>query len=186
MIRIVSGRLKGRQLFTQKGPHTRPTLSKTRDAIFNMLVSRFDLDKFDVFDLFAGSGALGFEAYSRGCNAVSFIENNQKALQLIKKNITHLKTNQYCFPIFSDAIRFLKKNTWGDLKHIFLVDPPYQTELISKTISTLDLLGESMYGSIIVLETDLKTALEYPENFEVIKERKFSKTRIDLVQILPC
>ena len=185
MIRIISGKLKGRQLFTQKGTHTRPTLSKTRDAVFNMLISRFDLDEFDFFDLFAGSGALGFEAYSRGGNAVSFIENNQKALQLIKKNINHLKISQTCFPIFSDAIRFLKKNTWGNLKHIFLVDPPYQTDLISKTISTLDLLGETVYDSVIVLETDFKTVLEYPVNFEVIKERNFSNTRIDLVQILP-
>ncbi|MBT4285873.1 MAG: hypothetical protein HOD92_00935, partial [Deltaproteobacteria bacterium] len=80
---------------------------------------------------------------------------------------------------------FLKKNTWGNFKTLFLVDPPYQTDLISKTISTLDLLGEIMYDNVIVLETDLKTVLDYPVNFEVIKEKKFSKTRIHLVQINP-
>ncbi len=185
MIRIISGKLKGQQLFTQKGKHTRPTLSKTRDAIFNMLMSRFDLDEYDACDLFAGSGALGFEAYSRGVNSVSFIENNLKAIQLLKKNIAHLNISDSCFPIYSDAIQFLKKNTWGNLKNLFLVDPPYQTDLISKTISTLALLGETIYDSVVILETDLKTELDYPVNFEIIKEKKFSKTRIHLVQINP-
>jgi 16S rRNA (guanine966-N2)-methyltransferase len=185
MIRLTSGKLKGRQLLTQKGKHTRPTLSKTRDAIFNMLMSRLDLDEYDACDLFAGSGALGFEAYSRGVNSVLFVENNLNAIQLLKKNITHFNISGFCFPIYSDAIQFLKKNTWGNFKTLFLVDPPYQTDLISKTISTLDLLGEIMYDNVIVLETDLKTVLDYPVNFEVIKEKKFSKTRIHLVQINP-
>jgi len=185
MIRLTSGKLKGRQLFTQKGKHTRPTLSKTRDAIFNMLMSRFDLDQFKAIDLFAGSGALGFEAYSRGVNSVVFIENNLTAIQLLKKNIVHFNISDFCSPIYSDAIQFLKKNTRGNLKKLFLVDPPYQTDLISKTISTLDLLGVAMYDSVIVLETDLKTELDYPVNFEIIKAKKFSKTQIHLVQINP-
>jgi 16S rRNA (guanine(966)-N(2))-methyltransferase RsmD len=125
MLRLTAGKLKGRSLYTPSADTTRPTQAKLRQALFNSLQTTIPDAR--VLDLFAGSGALGFEALSRGAESVVFVESSRTALKLIEKNGMHLGVKDQT-QILGDSVSSVEKKlaALGPFD-LILADPPYES-----------------------------------------------------------
>lgn len=152
-MRVISGSFKGRRLTAPKGLTIRPTPDKVKGAIFNILGDRIIESSF--LDLFSGTGAIGIEALSRGAKEVVFVDNNTKAINTIKKNLSifniqpRIKYGAVFKIVKGDSIEIIEKLTLGQFDFIFL-DPPYKTDLGEKAlieISSFNILKED--GEII-------------------------------------
>jgi 16S rRNA (guanine966-N2)-methyltransferase len=136
-MRIIAGQWRGRQLASPKGDATRPTADRTREALFSMLISRIgSFDGLRIADLFAGTGALGLEALSRGAASCVFVEQDQAALAALRKNVQALGVQA--------DIRAQSVLALGAVSHpfdIIFADPPYGTGAGSVAIDRLARLG---------------------------------------------
>ena len=136
-MRIISGKFRGRKLIKFKKESIKPTKDKTRESIFNIIISYFNfknknnlpLQGLNVLDIFAGTGALGIEAISRGAKNVTFIEKSRDNLRILYKNIDHLKINEKV-KVIKRSIKNVKKI--NEKFDIIFLDPPYQMDLIFK------------------------------------------------------
>ena len=129
-MRIVGGRLRGHRLRAPKGA-TRPTTDRTREAIFNLAASRLDLGGARVLDLFAGSGALGLEALSRGAASAAFVEQRGAALATLRDNAASLGLTAQCAFHRADVLRFLQRDP-DAAYDLVLADPPYALEALGR------------------------------------------------------
>lgn len=152
-MRIISGIARGTKLYTLDGINTRPTLDRIKEPLFNIL--NFDLQDAIVLDLFAGSGALGLEAISRGAKKAIFCENNRNAASIVERNIEKTRFNQKALLIKNDFEVAIKQIENDRIKiDIVFLDPPYKTNLILKSLKQI-LDSEVLKNeAIIVLETD--------------------------------
>lgn len=119
-MRIVGGSRKGARIFAPKGRDTRPTPDRVREAVFSILGS---VDGLTVLDLFAGSGALGLEALSRGAASATFVESDSAALEAIERNLTKLDL-QGALVVRTDAMKHLARTT--ERYDVVFLDPPYE------------------------------------------------------------
>lgn len=152
-MRIIAGKYKSRIINAPKGIVTRPTSDKARESIFNVLAPY--MYKANVLDLFAGSGAFGLEALSRGANFATFIDHDEDAIRCIHENINNLKLNNQC-QVFKEDYHFISQLKSFDL--IFF-DPPYKMEVINEIIKLIDenhLLNEN---GVLIYETNKEHAL---------------------------
>lgn len=168
-MRVVAGAYRGRRLRAPAGTATRPTADRVREAIFSMLGS---LEGRRVLDLFAGSGALGIEAASRGAAAVTFVETDPRALQAIRRNLAELELGAEV--VRADALDYLRTGS-GPFELVF-VDPPY-----SSALGLAEQLAERLPEVIsdearIVTESDRRQPLELP--LPLLRERVYGDTRI--------
>jgi 16S rRNA (guanine966-N2)-methyltransferase len=181
-MRIISGTSRGRRLLTPRRQSIRPTSDRVKESIFNILGQKV-VDKV-VLDLFAGTGNLGIEALSRGAKSVIFVEKGRQALQLIQKNFSQCAMGKRCEIIPLDVNRAL-----GILKlreksfDIILMDPPYETGLIRKTL--LKLNKERIYkeDSILAIEHSRREPL--PDGlggWDLIRQRRIGDTIISLLK----
>lgn len=165
-MRIVSGEFGGRLIAAPKGLNTRPTADKVREALFSILGRR--VADVHVLDLFAGSGAMGLEALSRGGSDVVFVDADRNAVKTIRENIASLKVEKACTVMATDwrqAIRRLQGRQFG----LILLDPPYQAGLYENAVNeAMNLLS---IGGVLVIECDKM----YPP---AIDERYISDKRI--------
>ncbi len=129
-MRIIGGTYRGHRLAAPKGA-TRPTTDRTREAVFNLLQSRTDLREARVLDLFAGSGALGLEALSRGAAEVTFVEKAGAALGVIRKNAAALGVADRCRIVRADALRWLERDAESRFDLVF-ADPPYALDGLAR------------------------------------------------------
>ena len=172
-MRIIGGKAKGTKLYTLEGNDiTRPTLDRVKESIFNLI--QFDVQGAVVLDLFAGTGALGIEAVSRGAEKVFFVDENKQAIKIVKENLQGMNENVEV--INTDAFNFLK-NTKQKFD-IVLIDPPFKTDLGTCAIEyiiTNNLLKEN---GIIIFETaeEKEFNFEY-ENFK-IDRRKYGTVAV--------
>lgn len=181
-MRIISGLYKGRRLKEPPASKTRPTQDRVREALFSILSSHYQSqgDCFDdkvVLDAFAGSGALGLEALSRGAAQSFFFEKNKPVYTILLENIHHLKVEKQCQTYLCDALRLPKAPQKMDL--VFL-DPPYGHGLVLKTIEALIAKKWMDKGSLIVIEVSAHEDLALPPSFEVFADRAYGSTRIIL------
>ena len=157
-MRIIGGINKGRSLIGlgtgDPSAHLRPTSDRVRESIFNLITGgRFGnkLENGDILDLFAGTGALGLEALSRGAKSVVFVDNGQLAIQLLKKNISICNVESKTKVIKSDATKRLPILSKNNFDTVF-IDPPYGKGLGQRALKTLleyELLSEE---TLIILE----------------------------------
>ncbi len=152
--------------------------------MFNILQSRFEMEAFEAFDLFAGSGALGFEAFSRGVESVHFFEIDRQCHKVLKSNIQNLLLTDHCSISLKDATQWAKSNKWSGGPKLFLLDPPYNSDLAQKIICTLGQAKSIPEFSVIALETEKDKKLIYPEHFHLGKQQIIGKTRIDFIEII--
>lgn len=155
-MRIVSGRLRGRNIATPSGRNTRPTSDQTRESIFNILSHAEwspDLDGAIVADIFAGSGALGLEAISRGAAFCLFVETEPKARAAIRSNIEKMQLFGCTRLHRQDAtkLRIAPGNLRGAFTHIFM-DPPYHKGLWRPVLEKLENLNLIRNDGVIILE----------------------------------
>lgn len=174
-MRIISGKYAKRNLFTLKSNRTRPTSDKVKESLFNSLGQFFDGG--NVLDLYAGSGALGIEAVSRGYDHASLVDINHAACSIIKKNVA-LTKEENRFEIYnmrsSVALKLFAEN--GQSFDLVFLDPPYAKEKIAKDMQQMNKLGLLNDGAIIVAETDDHTELGSIEGFSLVKEHHLGKT----------
>jgi 16S rRNA (guanine(966)-N(2))-methyltransferase RsmD len=123
-MRIIAGRFRGRALASPEGHLTRPSTARTRESLFSLIDARIYLDGAEVLDLFAGTGALGLEAISRGAAFVTFVEQDAQVLDAARANADTLGVTSQCLFVQSDAVAFLKRYT-GPPLDLILADPPY-------------------------------------------------------------
>ena len=151
-MRIVGGSLGGRVLKAPAGAATRPTSEKVRQAIFNILP---DVEGMHVLDLFAGSGALGIEALSRGAAHVTFIDVAKPALAIVRENLRDLGLDTRATVVAGDAIALAARHEPPAPWQLVFVDPPYRSDLATRAVSTLQHLAPE---AIVVIEHDRRNA----------------------------
>lgn len=181
-MRIIAGQWRGRKLLAPAGETTRPTADRTRETLFSMLVSRVGaFEGLRVADLFAGSGALGLEALSRGAAHCMFVEQDPAAIRAIRSNIANFQAAPQC------DVRAASVLTLGVAKEpldLILLDPPYQTGAGAVALDKLQRLGWIGPATWISLETAYN---EVPtiKGLETVAERKVGTARITLLRALP-
>jgi len=177
-MRIVAGKYRGKKLLSPIDENTRPTLDKTRESIFNIIGNR--IYDSSCLDLFAGSGALGIEAISRGAKYVCLNDIHAPAIKVIKENISSLKDLECEVDITSlDYIEFLKKN--NKVYDIVFLDPPYILKVNSDIINYLvnnKLVSED---SIFILETEKDDKIDIHFEYKKMKEYVYGKTKLTVI-----
>ena len=177
-MRIISGSLKGRQLTSVRGRHTRPTSDRTREALFNIL-GPGTINDTVILDLFAGTGALGIEALSRGARRAVFVDRDRQALNTLRRNIErcHLEsaTRIYQWDITKNLSCLNPIQQPFDL--IFL-DPPYHQNLILPALSHLIRLRALAPSAIVVAEHASKEIILPPHGLTVTDQRTYGRTAL--------
>jgi 16S rRNA (guanine966-N2)-methyltransferase len=179
-MRIVGGEHRGKPLAAPSGRHTRPTTDRVREAIFNILehgIDGFDIAGTRVLDLFAGSGALGLEALSRGARFVQFIDEQSAARGIIRQNADSLGLIGRCKIWRRDASRLGRCAPQPPFDLVF-ADPPYGKGLASKALDELQAGGWLSDRAVVVIEEAGDQDLEVPAGLEVLSKRDYSDTRV--------
>lgn len=173
-MRVISGRSRGLKLLSPEGLDTRPTTDRVKESMFNLIMPY--IPKENVLDLFAGSGALGIEALSRGCGHCVFLETNPSSLLILKKNIEHAKQQSISQARQEDALTYL--SSLNNKFDIIFLDPPYNKGLLTKSIEIIynkNLLSE---GGIIVAECEVGGEVPPINHFDILKSAKYGKTMV--------
>jgi 16S rRNA (guanine966-N2)-methyltransferase len=175
-VRVVAGVAKGRVLHAPSGLNTRPTSDRVREAIFSILASMDMVEGAVMLDLFAGSGALGIEALSRGAAAVTFVDSDPVAHRTIRANLAVLgDAPSRAAVVQADALRYCVRTPRVD---VVLADPPYA---FGSWTALLDLLAART--EVVVAETGSRW--EPGPGWETVKERKYGSTVVTVVQPVP-
>ena len=134
-MRVIAGTAGGIRLLTPEGTGIRPTSDRARESIFNSLHSRSAIQESEVLDLFAGTGALGIEALSRGAKKATFVDNSPESLELVKENLKKSGLENKAQVIKGSALKWLQKSSesWD----LVLLDPPYDFENWSELLNIL-------------------------------------------------
>tara|TARA_A100001015_G_C15024632_1_gene729794 strand:+ start:1232 stop:1822 length:591 start_codon:yes stop_codon:yes gene_type:complete len=181
LMRIISGKLKGKSIQFIKNSTTRPLRDSVKENIFNLLIhSKFlniKIEEASILDLYSGIGSFGIECISRGAKNVAFIENDPVANETIKKNLNHLLIFEKA-KIFKDNVSdFLKRNI-NEKYNIFFFDPPYADKSF---INNLDLIKKNKLfqkNHIVIIHRDVKTK-DYLDNLiKIIIEKKYGRSKI--------
>jgi 16S rRNA (guanine966-N2)-methyltransferase len=179
-VRVVAGEARGRRLVAPEGRDTRPTLDRVREALFNTLGSLGAVEDSRVADLFAGSGALGIEALSRGAESCVFVDQHRGVRQVIEENlrVTGLADRAeivaspvaaWLFGVASDRPPF----------DLVLLDPPYSTDDDEWAV-ILEGVGAVAPGGFVVVESDRRVPV--PDGWGVRKEKKYGGTLVSVLQ----
>ncbi len=177
-MRIIAGTWRGRPLVAPKGDATRPTADRTREALFSMLVSRIgSFEDLRVADLFAGSGALGLEALSRGAASCLFVEQDKAALDALRANIAKLGAKA--------DVRAQSVLALGPAPaplDLLMMDPPYGTGAGAVALDKLARLGWVGPASWVSIETAKNDAVEVA-GFAVDADKVYGKARVTLLRM---
>jgi 16S rRNA (guanine966-N2)-methyltransferase len=188
-MRIVGGRHRGRRLEAPGGMALRPTADRTREALFNILCQgKLDwrpnrraggegnpLAGARALDAFAGTGALGLEALSRGAGFVTFMENQAAALNACRHNIDALDEAAHTELLRGDVLRPPPAKAPCEL---VLMDPPYNQDLAPPALAALQAAGWLAPGALAAVELMAKEPFTPPDGFETLEERKYGKARL--------
>lgn len=167
-MRVVAGTARGRKLEVPPGDHTRPTADRVREAIFNSLYSLGAVEGARVLDLFAGSGALGIEALSRGAASATFVENDRAALVALRRNLDALGLTDDARVVPGDGTTFLASATDFDL---ILLDPPYE-------FAGWEALLALVPDAVVVIESDRE--IDLPAGWLNHRVRRYGGTVVTL------
>ena len=178
-MRVITGTLRGKRLITLEGESVRPTTDKTKEAIFSII--QFDIPNAEVLDLFAGSGAIGLEALSRGAEEAVFVENNKKAADCIEENIRFTKFTEESTLMRTDVLTALCQLEGRKYFDIVFMDPPYGKELEKEVLTYLATSKLIDEDSLIIVEMSDRTTFDYVHElgFTVEKLKKY-KTNMHL------
>jgi 16S rRNA (guanine966-N2)-methyltransferase len=178
-MRIIAGEWRGRKLAAPKGQQTRPTADRTRETLFSMLASRLgSFEDFRVADLYAGSGALGLEALSRGAAHATFVETDREALKAIEANIAAFGAASRA------AIRSMSADNLSKSHPFDLVfaDPPYQPGSGTAVAAAVAKSGWLPPGGWIAIETERGDAVTPPDGWEIDAERDVGRARLTILR----
>jgi 16S rRNA (guanine966-N2)-methyltransferase len=180
-MRITAGRFKGRNLIAPDDLSVRPTSDKVRQAIFNILEHNdfgreFRLEDARVIDLFAGTGALGIEALSRGARFALLIDDDAVSRAVIRRNVEALGLTGTTKIWRRDATNLGRAS--GEAFDLAFLDPPYRRDLIAPSLRALRIGQWLQPSAVIVVETAADEDMAPGEDFELIEERTYGDTRV--------
>ena len=175
MIRIIAGRYGRRVIRTPAGASTRPTSDRVRESLFGSLESLVELSGAAFLDLYAGSGAIGFEALSRGAARVTFVERDGDAVKVIRDNARALGVEAACRIEAVGVAKFLGRPAAGAMDVVFL-DPPY-AQSVDSDLRLLTAHGWLGPESVVVVERDTRSAEpEWPSGLEPVAHKVYGET----------
>lgn len=178
-MRIIAGSARGRKLNTLPGDNTRPTLDRTREALFNILQTRvFDAQ---VLDLFAGSGALALEALSRGAESAVLCDKSPEACKVIAQNIEFVRVKDKTTLLQCEAQTAVKRLAGKRFDLIFL-DPPYKMGLIDEALCGIAEHGLLADGGLITAETAVDEGFDVPDGYTIKSVRKYGKSLLHFIE----
>lgn len=172
-MRIVAGSVGGRRVESPDGEDTRPTSERVREAVFNSLFSAGLVDGITMIDLFAGSGAMGLEALSRGAGHVTFVESSPVALRVLRSNIDALGFGESSTVIPADAVPYVDVAPRVDL---MVLDPPYDFDEWSSLLAVID-------AEVIVVESN--RVVDLGERWASFKQGRYAATVVELARAVP-
>jgi len=175
-MRVISGTARGKKLIAPEGINTRPTTDRVKESIFNIIQRYIPCE--NVLDAFAGSGALGIEALSRGAESCTFIEANPEALSILRKNVEGARVSDKSEILRKDIFDFL--NLTNKKFDIIFLDPPYNKGFLSpvfKIVKERKLLSEN---GIVLVETEFGGEETEFNGYECIKKAKYGKTVVSV------
>ena len=184
--RIIGGKWRGRRIKFDAADGLRPTTDRIRETVFNWLQPYIYHCR--CLDVFAGSGVLGFEALSRGAQYAAFIEQNKKTVERLKDNIRTLAIENASV-YHHDALSWLQTaeavKREDDKFDLVFLDPPVDSDLLAKSCKLLSTSGCLAKDAIIYVEHNRDTAIELPENWVALKEKKAGQVAYRLFQNSP-
>jgi 16S rRNA (guanine966-N2)-methyltransferase len=179
-VRIIAGQWRSRPIIAPAGDTTRPTADRTRETLFSMLASRLgSFEGLTVADMFAGSGALGLEALSRGAERAIFVEQDAAALRAVRSNIANLRAQAQC------DIRAASVTSLGPATQpvdVLLMDPPYGTGAGAVALDRLKRLGWIAPATWVSIETNREENISV-KGFEIDATRDVGKAKITLLKL---
>ena len=180
-LRIIAGELKGRRLRSVQGTKTRPTADRIREAIFNILA--YQIQETTVLDLFAGTGAFGIEALSRGAESVVFIDIDNDSIRVLQENIKTLALESMTRIIRWNLTRDL--NCLGSVQsavNLVFMDPPYNKNMVDPTLLNLHSSQSMEKGARIVVEHSyLEPVLKRRLPYDISDQRRYGKTLVSFL-----
>tara|TARA_B100001057_G_scaffold23817_1_gene22040 strand:- start:355 stop:921 length:567 start_codon:yes stop_codon:yes gene_type:complete len=187
-MRVISGFFRGKKILNPKDLKTRPLKDLTKESIFNLIdhSNKFKVQLIgsNILDLFSGVGSFGIECISRGANKVTFAENYQGVLSILKKNLINLKsTNNY--KIIEKDI--YKENTLlilNELFDIIFLDPPYKDKNLDKIFETIRKGNILKKNGIIILHRHKKEKDFIPTKFKIVEQKQYGISKINFINLL--
>jgi len=181
-MRIIGGRWRGRPLVAPKGRDTRPTADRVREAIFSSVYSLLgDLEGRIVIDLYAGSGALGLEALSRGADRCIFVESDGKAASVLAANLSTLGIGKAGATVMQAKVSRGLADRLGSVgASLLLADPPYRIDPLefSQVLEALATAGVLAQGALVMYEHSSKTEASWPTGFRATSDRRYGDTAV--------
>ena len=181
-MRIITGNSKGKKILEPIDVHTRPLKDLTKESIFNIIThsNKFNVRLKDshILDLFAGVGSFGLECLSRGSSSLTFVENYNIVLPILKKNISNLGFQDNSIIIESNIIDGLNFKNIDKKFDIIFMDPPYKEKEIPSILNKIVESSVLAKHGIIVIHRHKKEKDEFPHNFKVIEEKVYGISRV--------
>jgi 16S rRNA (guanine966-N2)-methyltransferase len=183
-MRIVAGKFRGKTLLSPSDDSIRPTSDRARESVFNILASRLspNFDGLKVLDLFAGTGALGLEALSRGATSVVFVDTGAEARGLIRDHIEAFGAGGVAKLLRRDATALGPAGTMGPMDLVFL-DPPYGKGLAELALASLRDGNWLAKDATIVLEESADVSVELPSGFVLDDRRDYGAAAIHFIRL---
>ncbi len=181
-MRIVGGRVKGRKIVAPGGGKLRITADRVKESLFDIL---YDVEDRSFLDLFAGSGNVGIEALSRGSAPVSFVESDARHADTIRKNLLVCGFRTNCEIIqrpVESAIPLLWKK--GAIFDLIFADPPYDRELVGKTMQLLERFHILSEDGLVIVEHSLKEACTETDQFMMTDQRQYGDTVLSFLKTI--
>lgn len=176
IMRIISGKYKGKSIIGFDIVGTRPTMDRVKESLFAMIGNKAKTSI--CLDLFAGSGALGFEAISNGAKSCYFVDQNKKVIETLKQNQQQLKIDETIELLHLDYKQALKKFKEQNLKFdLIFLDPPYQDNLIQSSLNLLEEYHLLNDNAMIVCESETE---QFNCNYYLFKNRKYGSKLIQI------
>jgi 16S rRNA (guanine966-N2)-methyltransferase len=184
VMRVVGGRLRGRAIAAPKSKAIRPTADRLRESLFNILTHAFDDQVSDarVLDLFAGTGALGIEALSRGAGFTLFVDDDAEARALLRENVAALGLGGTSKIFRRDATKLGEAHPVAPFSLAFL-DPPYGQGLAAVALTSARTGGWLMPEALVVVEEAIRAQFAPPEGFQEIDRRRYDDTEFVFLRL---
>ena len=180
-IRIIGGKWKGKKIYFDLNDDLRPTPDRAKETLFNWLGQ--DLKKMYCLDLFSGTGALGFEAFSRGAEKVTFVEKNKEYLQKIKNVYLEMSEKADCDFFCAECLEWIQNINSGTKYDLIFIDPPLNKNLIHDLLAAIlekELLSKN---GQLYFEFEKKLELEMPESLNLKKKKSLGKKSYVLAEV---
>ena len=187
-MRIIGGKYKGLKLLPPDGTKIRPTSDRLKESLFSIITSnkyKINIDNCNVLDICSGTGSLGIESFSRGANAVYFVDKDHKSIDLIYKNISKLNIDikfEYKIKIIKDEATKALKNI-NEVFQIVLIDPPYNSNITEKCLFKLKKLNLINQDSYIFTESSKTEDFNY-DGYEILDIKIYGNSKLTILRLL--